>query len=86
MTKIKKQIGLELRSLRKTQKLSQAKLAELIGAPVPQTISNVERGAASYPPKYFKRLAKVLKVNPSTFVDLNLMRHEAMIMKQAGLK
>lgn len=66
------QSGRELKRLRLAAGLSQREISMKLGYGTPQFLSNIERGLAEVPPRHFRRLAKILKVNPMVFVEAHV--------------
>ena len=63
-----KKIGQNIKNARKSKKLSQEKLAELIGVSR-NYIGMIERAEVNVPTKTLIEIAFALKVHPKTFYD-----------------
>ncbi len=66
MQDIKVLVGQRIKTIRKTKKLTQEKLAELIGIE-PQSLSYMETGKFSPSPDTLQKLGEVLEVRPYEF-------------------
>ena len=70
MCSLKRKFGLRLQEIRKLRKLTQEKLAELIGVDPPH-ISNIERGKYFVKAETLESLAKALNVEEKEFFEFN---------------
>lgn len=61
-----------IRARRKIAGVSQQDISKALGFGSSQFISNMERGLCTLPPKYFKPVAKILKVSPTLFIKVYL--------------
>ncbi len=66
MQELKKSLGRQIQKIRKRQKLTQEKLAELIGIEVP-SMSNIETGKYAPSIETLQKLSEVLDVKPWEF-------------------
>ena len=66
MQELKKSLGRQIQKIRKRQKLTQEKLAELIGIEVP-SLSNIETGKYAPSIETLQKLSEVLNVKPWEF-------------------
>jgi len=76
MNELKRKIGLQVKTLRKQVKLSQAKLAEKSELSV-ESISRLERGVQLPGIETFYRLSKALGVPFSEFFQISLTKEES---------
>ena len=74
-----------IKKCREQSGLSQFHVATVLRKTV-QEISNWERSAAIVPPKHYKKLGRIFKIDPEEFVKENLKRHEMIIRKKSGVK
>lgn len=65
--------------------LSQADLAKELGWNTAQFVSNIERGLAEVPPKYVKKISKVLSLDPSELLKSIIVDKTRKIIHAAGL-
>lgn len=63
-----KKIGKNIKNVRKSQKISQEKLAEILGVSR-NYIGMIERAEVNVPTKTLIEIAFALKVHPKTFYD-----------------
>ena len=66
MQELKKSLGRQIQKIRKRQKLTQEKLAELIGIEVP-SMSNIETGKYAPSIETLQKLSEVLDAKPWEF-------------------
>lgn len=62
--------GYFLKQRRKSLKISQTKLAKLLGLHTPQQLCNIEKGSCGVPKKYIKKYAKALDMKTNDVVVL----------------
>jgi len=72
---------MNLKELRKNQRLTMPKLAGILGCH-PQQIYNFESGAAPIPAQYIKPLSKALKIKESSLVDFLLIERNRKFLKK----
>lgn len=69
---------LNLRELRLKAGLSQKQVTDELGLTSSQYLSNAERSKCSISPFYFKKLARLYKVEPELFMNAHMARLEKM--------
>lgn len=67
---IKTKLGARIQELRKSKKLTQEKLAEIVGLDIPN-ISNIERGKKFVSSTTLEKIIKALDVTPNELFDFN---------------
>ena len=81
MSDVTLKFGKRLQRIRKTRKLTQAQLAELVGLEV-MTISRIENGVQFPKPENLEKFAKVLKINLKELFDFDNYTGKKAIVKE----
>ena len=68
MDSLQKQLGARIKEIRKSKKLTQERLAEIIGLDIPN-ISNIERGKRFVSAATLEKIINALKISPSELFD-----------------
>lgn len=79
-------IGSWLKSIRLSKGCTQLELAKKLGMTTPQSIGNIERGAAPFPQHAVLDMAKFLQVKPDVILHRVIMDYEFRLRKKLGLK
>lgn len=79
-------LGELLKAARIAAGLTQGQVANKLNLSSPQYISNSERGLCGVSPTYFRRLAKLLRVDLFVIRDAHLDDYEARLDKKLRLK
>lgn len=77
MQEFKKALGKRIQNIRKQRKLTQEKLAELVGIEVP-SLSNIETGKYAPSIENLQKLSEVLEVRPWEFYYFDEISNEEM--------
>ncbi len=77
MLNIKKSFGRKIKQIRKEHKLTQEKLAELIGIEIP-SLSNIETGKFAPSVETLQKLCEVFGVEPWELYSFNTINDEQM--------
>ena len=62
-------IGKKIQKARLKKGLSQKNISKALGLKSPQSISNIERGIAPVPPRYLKKLSKLLSLSEQILLE-----------------
>lgn len=78
-------IGSWLKSVRLSKGCTQLELAKILGMRAPQSIGNIERGAAPLPQHAILDMAKFLQVKPDVILHKVVIDYEFRLRKKLGL-
>ena len=80
MNTLKEKLGKRIQEIRKSQKLTQEKLAEMIGLDTPN-LSNIERGKRFLSAETLEKIIKALNVNEKDLFDFEHLKTREELIK-----
>ena len=80
MNNLKKKLGARIKAIRKSKKMTQEKLAELVGLDIPN-LSNIERGKRFLSSATLEKLIKALDVSAKDLFDFEYIKSRDDLLK-----